>query len=91
MIQENEVIMLLIAVGVLIFALISRPRLNRLPASRTLFAAFYVRLLGWVLTVLEGFVLGETLNLLEHGCYAISVTLLAAWCWQVFGRKEGRT
>lgn len=90
---ENEVVMLLIGVGVLIFILGSRPRLKRLPASKILIVGFYVLLAGWVLTVLEGFFCEGLLDYLEHMCYAVSSVLVAIWCWKVFGsgppsRKE---
>lgn len=90
---ENEVVMLLIGVGVLIFILTSRPRLKCLPASNILIAGFYVLLVGWVLTVLEGFFCERLLDCLEHMCYAVSSVLVAIWCWKVFGsgtpsRKE---
>jgi hypothetical protein len=90
MIQENEVIMLLLGLGGLIFILANRLRLKRLPASNILIAGYYVLLAGWVLTVLEGLFWGEVLNFLEHLCYAGSAVLLAAWSWIVFGKEEGQ-
>lgn len=98
MIYENEVVMLLLGVGVLIFILGSRPRLKRLPASNILIVGFYVLFPAWILTVLEGFFLegsfwNEFFNYPEHTCYAVSSVLVAIWCWKVFGsgtpsRKE---
>ena len=88
-IHENEVVMLLLGVGVLIFISGSRPRLERLASWRILAGGFYVLLVGWNLTVLEGFFWESVLNYLEHMCYAISSFLVAVWCWKVFGsRKE---
>ncbi|MGB2807522.1 MAG: hypothetical protein WBC22_07270 [Sedimentisphaerales bacterium] len=83
---ENEVVMLLIGVGVLIFILGSRPRLKSLPASNILFASFYMLLVSWILTVLEGFFWEEILNYIEHACHAVSAVIVAVWCWKVFGR-----
>jgi hypothetical protein len=88
MIEENEVVMLLIGVGVLFLILGNRFSLKRLPASKILFAGFYVLLAGWVLTVLEGFLWKGLLNYLEHLCYAGSSLLMAVWCWTVFGGKK---
>lgn len=90
MIQENEVVMALLGIGVLIFIITNRLQLKRLPASEILIAAFYVLLTGWLATVLEGFFLSKLLNYLEHTCYAGSAVLMVTWCWRVFGRKEGR-
>ncbi|MBN1148909.1 MAG: hypothetical protein JXA78_16735 [Anaerolineales bacterium] len=84
MVQENEVVMLLLGVGMLIFILANRKRLD-LPSIGLLLAGYYLLLAGWLLTVLEGLFWGETLNLVEHSFYAASAVLNAAWCWRVFG------
>jgi uncharacterized membrane protein len=89
MIQGNEIIMLLLGIGVLIFILGNRPKLKRLPSSSILIAGFIVLFVGWVMTVLEGFYWKELLNLFEHICYAISSVLIAAWSWKVFERRKG--
>jgi hypothetical protein len=88
MIQENELIGLILGVGVLIFILANRSRLAGLPAARILLASYYVLLAGWALTVLEGFLWGQALNLLEHFCYALSALLLAVWTWRERDWKE---
>jgi hypothetical protein len=87
MIQENEAITLLLALGMLLFLRTNRTRLHHLPAPKTLLAAFYLLVAGWILTIVEGFFWHEALNLVEHLCYAGSATLLAAWCWQAFARQ----
>jgi len=88
MIHENEIIMLLLGVGVLIFILTSRLRLKQIPASNILTAAFYIAFASWVLTVLEGLFWEGFLNYLEHICYAVSSILLAVWCWKTFAAKK---
>jgi len=89
MIQENEIVMLIIGLGVLIFLLGNRSQLKRIPSSDFLLLAFHALLAGWVLTVLEGFLWGDFLNYLEHMSYAAASLLLAAWCWKVFrGKRE---
>ena len=84
MIQENEVVMLILGIGVMIFFTAGRVRIKELPSWRMFLLAFVVLLAGWVLTVLEGFFWLETLNLIEHICYAVSTILIAVWCWRVF-------
>jgi len=86
---ENEVVMLLLGVGVLTFILGNRSRLKQLTASKILIVAFYLLLAGWVLTVLEGFFWEGILNFVEHLCTAVSSVLVAVWCWKVFG-SSGR-
>ena len=86
--QENEVVMLLMAIGVLIFILFNRRQIMRIEAAGLLVAAFCILLIGYVFTVLEGFFMEALLNFLEHACYAGSSVLIALWCMKVFKRKE---
>ncbi len=84
MIQENEIIMLLLGIGVMIFILANKKKVKRIQAAKILIAGFYVLLTGWVLTVLEGLFWKELLNVLEHICYAAGSILMAVWCWKIF-------
>jgi hypothetical protein len=85
---ENEVVMLSLGVGVLIFILGNRSRLKHLAASKILIVAFCMMLAGWVLTVLEGLFYEWLLNFFEHFCYAVSSIFAAGWCWKVFGKRR---
>lgn len=87
-IQENEVVTLILGVGILMFFAVARTRLGEFPAWKTFLAGFIVLVCGWVLTVLETFGLNEELNILEHECYAGSSVLLALWCWRAFGGER---
>ncbi len=86
--QENEVVMLLMAIGVLIFILFNRRQIMRIEAAGLLVAAFCILVIGYVFTVLEGFFMEALLNFLEHACYAGSSVLIALWCMKVFKPKE---
>ena len=88
MVQENEIVMLLLGLGVLIFMLGNRQRIKSIPASNILMACFYTLVTGWVFTVVEGFIWPGFFNLLEHLCYAGSSVLMAVWCWKTFGHRE---
>jgi hypothetical protein len=91
MIQENEVIMVVLGIGVSIFVLVSRLQLKRVPSFEILIIGFSSLVAGWVLTVLEGFFWEESLNFLEHMCYAMSSIFVTAWCWKALGSvKENR-
>ena len=91
MVQENEIVMLILGLGVLVFVVANRTPLRRFQASGILMVGFYLLLAGWTLTVLEGFFWEGLLNYFEHTCYAIGSVLVALWCWRVFGgRKEAR-
>ena len=84
MIQENEIITLLLGIGVMIFILANKQKVKRIPAAKILIPGFYVLLAGWVLTILEGLFWRELLNVLEHICYTASSILIAIWCWKIF-------
>ena len=88
MIQENELVMLVLGVCVLAFVIKNNRRFKSVKGWKFLSSAFYNLLAGWVLTVIEGFLLGDVLNYLEHICYAVSSILLALWCWQNCMSKE---
>jgi len=88
MIQKNEVISLLLYVGVFIYIQLTRSQFNRLQKSQILIWGFYIYFLGRILTVLEGLFLREVLSFLEHLSYAIGSGLVFIWCWQIFGKEK---
>ena len=88
MIQENEIITLLLGIGVMIFILANNRKVKRIPVAIILIAGFYVLLAGWVLTILEGLFWKDLLNVLEHICYTSSSILMAVWCWKIFAYKK---
>ncbi len=84
MYQQNEIVMLLLGVGVLIFAIRNRKGLKRLPSCIILMTAFYLLLVTWLATVLEGFIWNTFFNLVEHVGLAASSVLTTIWCWKAF-------
>jgi len=86
--QPNEIVMLLIGVGVLIFTIRNRVDLKRLPAWGILMTAFGLLLATWFATVLEGFIWYPFFNLLEHAGFAASSVLTSIWCWKAFTGKN---
>ena len=82
MIHENELIMLASGFGALVFILANYSKLKQVPSATILLRGFYILLLGWVLTVLEGFLLSGFFNFLEHLCYAASAIVVAFWFWK---------
>ena len=91
LIQQNEIVMLLLGVGVLIFAIRNRFVLRRLPAHGIIMVAFYLLFITWMATVIEGLIWNTFFNLLEHAGLAASSVLTAIWCWKIFTgkKKEG--
>jgi len=84
MIQENEIIMLLLGIGCMIFILVNKQKVKRIPVANILIAGFYVLLAGYFLTILEGLFWKDFLNVLEHICYTASSILMAVWAWKIF-------
>jgi hypothetical protein len=82
LIQENEIITLVLGLGVLCLFLLGRLRIREIPAWHYFLASFVTLVAGFIFTVLEGFFLQDTLNFLEHVCYGVSSILLAFWCWK---------
>ncbi|NLS96540.1 MAG: hypothetical protein GXX96_30755 [Planctomycetaceae bacterium] len=83
MVQQNEFLTLLVALGVLVFVVSNRQGLRDLPRSSLCLAAFLVLVAGLAFTVLEGLVWQDVFNMLEHFCYGASSVLLAVWVWLV--------
>ena len=79
MIHEDEIVMLVLGIGVLFFIVVNYSQLKRYPSINTLIAGFCFTLLGWLFTIIEGFMLENVLNLVEHGCYLASAVCIAAW------------
>jgi cell shape-determining protein MreD len=88
MIQQNEIIMLLLSMGLMFFILINKQKVKRIPVAKILTAGFYVLFAGYVLTNLEGLFGYDLLNVLEHICYAASSILMTVWCWKIFAYKK---
>ena len=80
MFEENEVVMLILGIGVLAFVLLNLEKIKRIFAWKIMVSAYCFLLAGWVLTVLEGFVAGRLFNFLEHACYATSSVIIAVYC-----------
>jgi hypothetical protein len=80
MLDENEVIMLLLGAGILVFTITNRSQIRRIPFSKHLMTAYYLLLAGWVATILEGFFLERYLNFIEHFLYAASAVIVSLWC-----------
>ncbi len=87
MIQENELVMLLMGIGVAIFILLNYRRLTRFPFIKILLAGFCALGAGWLLTILENFFWGDVLNFLEHTCNAAGAILTAVWIWMALYRS----
>ena len=90
MIQQNEIIMLLLGIGCMIFILLNKQKVKRIPLGSFLYAGFCGLLAGYVFTIIEGFFWNDFLNVMEHICYTASSILLAVWCWKIFSYRKGR-
>ncbi len=91
MLHENEVVMLLFGLVIFLFIAFNKVHIRRIYAWRILLASYSLLLIGWLLTILEGYFFESFLNFLEHLCYAFSAVVLAVWCFRLFrdNRKEG--
>jgi hypothetical protein len=88
MIQQNELITFMVGIGVALFILINRRRIARIPGSSWLLLSYSALLAGWTLTIVEGFVLADVTNVIEHACYMASSMAAAVWCWIVLVKGE---
>ncbi len=89
MLREDEVVMLIMGIIVLLFILLNWNYLKKIQSWNILFISYLLLLMGWSLTVLEGFFLESYLNFLEHLAYAVSACIFARWCWNYTTRTSG--
>ena len=87
-IQESEFMVLLIGLGVLFFIILNWKHIEQLATRNILLLSFCTLIVGWILTILEGFIFEEIFNFFEHTCFAISALLLALWSWKEFSNQE---
>jgi hypothetical protein len=80
MLNENEVVMLILGIGVLFLIIMNLDHIRKIKSWNFLIASYCFLLAGWFFTVLEGFFLENTLNFSEHISYAASSVLLLIWC-----------
>ncbi len=88
MIYTNEVVMLILGLGVFWFVIFNKQKIKRIFAWKLLLYAFYFLTAGWFFTVIEGFILLPFFNLLEHVSYSISAVILAVWCYKTAHPKS---
>jgi len=89
MIENYELIMLILGIGVLVLRLIYNNEIKRIFGWKNLIFSFYFLLAAWVFTVAEGFFWTFFLNLAEHLCYMASAVIMAVWCFRIlFSNKR---
>jgi hypothetical protein len=91
MIYTNEVVMLILGLGVVWFVFLNKYKIRRILAWKLLLYAFYFLMAGWFFTVIEGFVLMPFFNLLEHISYSVSSIIMAMWCYKIAHPKSEET
>jgi hypothetical protein len=88
MYQENELISLMLFIGVAIFIFIHRGALKAVASWPLLLFVFVCSLTTAILTVVEGAIWSEFLNFVEHAFYLIGSIGLLAWCISVSGSSS---
>jgi hypothetical protein len=86
--QKNEVITLLITVGIGMFFWANRKSIIQLHAWKLLILSFFCYLARMCFTVLEGYYWPDGMNLLEHLSILLFSIFFLFWCWQIGYRKE---
>lgn len=82
--HENELMVWILGSVVLVFLLVYRNELRRLPARALLFTAYLFLWIAWAATNLEHLFWYRLFNVVEHVAYALNAVVLLAWCWFAF-------
>lgn len=88
MYHENEIVMLFLCTGVLLFVIFNRKKLIKYKKWNMLYMSFLLFFIACVSTVLEGFLFEGIFNHTEHFCYAGSGIVLVIWCFKIFMKKD---
>ncbi len=79
MIQENELLTFFLCLVTLAFIIINHERISVIPRFKIFIVAYVFFSLGWGFTVIEGIILGDFFNLIEHVSYLISAVTFLIW------------
>ena len=90
MIHENELVMLLLSMGVAVFIILKRHKFRQFPGWKLLFSAFLFFAAGSVSTVIETFIFNNFFNHIEHICYFMNGLILLIWCFRVVTITGGK-
>lgn len=76
---ENEIVSLLLSLGILLFFLANLGRIRQIDGYHYLLGSFLAYITAMIFTLLETVAVEQALNFLEHLGYLVSAVLLAAW------------
>ena len=82
MLSENEIIMLILGIGIFFLIYVYRSKIKRIYAWKILLAGFYMLIIAVICTIVEEFFLNTVLNFMEHLFYSVSSVLVTVWCWR---------
>jgi hypothetical protein len=80
MIYDNEAVMFILGMVVVIFVTLNINQIKKIRDWQWLLISYYLLMAGWFFTILEGFILPNVINWIEHISYAMSALILAVWC-----------
>ncbi len=89
MIHENELVMLLLSLGVAVFIILKSHTFRMFPGWKLLFAAFLFFAAGSLFTVIETFFFNNFFNHMEHISYFMSGLSILIWCFSAFTDAGG--
>ncbi len=88
MIETNELLTLLLAAGLWMFLFLNRFRVKQLPGFNIFSIALALLTSGWLLSILEGYLLPSVCNLLEHILYTAASILFALWSYRICSNRK---
>lgn len=86
---ENEIVSLLLSLGIMIFFWANMGRIREISGYRTLVGSFLGYVIAMIFTVLESVTWEQGFNFLEHLSYLASAALLAAWIARLVQPRRG--
>ncbi len=88
MIEIDDVIIMFIGIWIFILILINYSKLSTLPHYKILIAAFCFLFISWFFSLIEGLILEDFMNLLQHIFLAVNSMFLAFWFWKKYRQED---
>lgn len=90
MLHENELVMLILSLGVTVFIILKKHKFRQFFGWKLLLSAFLFFAAGSIFTVIETFIFSNFFNHMEHIGYFMSGLTMLIWCLRAVTVKGGK-
>ncbi len=85
--QVNEILMLIINLGIIIAIISNNTKLKIIPFYKLLLSSYFIIFFGWISTVVEGIIYPDFFNACEHASYLVFSIMMLVWIGKIIPRR----